>query len=64
VQGMPGWLQVFARNQPVTQTIEAVRALTLGEGPTARPALQAVLWAVGIIAVCAPLAARGYRRAA
>ena len=33
VLSMPGWLQPWARNQPVSVTIETFRALTLG-GPT------------------------------
>jgi ABC-2 type transport system permease protein len=32
---MPGWLQPFARNQPATVTINAVRALFEG-GPVAQ----------------------------
>src|ERR1700710_2689549 len=34
VESMPGWLQAFANNQPVTQVIDAMRALALG-GPIA-----------------------------
>ena len=59
---MPGWLQAFARNQPVSVTAEAVRALTLG-GPTAGPLLHATLWCAAIVAVSAPIAVRLYRRA-
>jgi len=57
---MPGWLQAFANNQPVTQVINAVRALMLG-GPTADKVLHAVLWIVGMLVVLAPLAVRRYR---
>jgi ABC-2 type transport system permease protein/oleandomycin transport system permease protein len=57
---MPGWLQAFANNQPVTQVINAVRALMLG-GPTAKPVLHAVLWIVGMLLVLAPLAVARYR---
>jgi ABC transporter DrrB family efflux protein len=32
VQSMPGWLQAFANNQPISQLVEAMRALALG-GP-------------------------------
>src|SRR5438309_1483357 len=32
VQSMPGWLQVFARNNPLSHTVNAIRALTQG-GP-------------------------------
>jgi ABC-2 type transport system permease protein len=63
LKSMPGWLQVFAAHQPVTITVDAVRALVLG-GPTLRPVVQMLAWAVGLIAVFAPLAVSRYRRAA
>ena len=59
---MPGWLQAFARNQPVSVTVEAVRALSIG-GPTTRPVLQALIWCGALVAVFAPTAVRLYRRA-
>lgn len=59
---MPGWLQVFSAHQPVTQTIDAMRALVLG-GPTASHVLQSLAWSIGIVAVFAPLAVRRYRQA-
>jgi ABC-2 type transport system permease protein/oleandomycin transport system permease protein len=62
VSSMPGWLQVFARNQPVSVTVSAVRTLVLG-GPVAADVLKAVVWMVGIILVFAPLAVHRYRRA-
>src|SRR5205085_10703405 len=43
----PGWLQVFSAHQPLTITVNAVRALTLG-GPTLTPVLQSIAWSVGI----------------
>jgi len=57
---MPGWLQAFANNQPVTKMVNATRALMLG-GPTAKPVLHAVLWSVGLFVVFAPLAVARYR---
>lgn len=57
---MPGWLQVWARNQPVSATANAVRACMLG-GPTATKVLICVAWTVGITAVVAPIAVRRYR---
>jgi ABC transporter DrrB family efflux protein len=63
VESMPGWLQAFAEHQPVTVTVDAVRALTLG-GPTTTAVLQALAWCLGILAVAAPLAVSRYRRAA
>jgi ABC-2 type transport system permease protein/oleandomycin transport system permease protein len=62
VDTMPGWLQAFAEHQPVSAVCDAGRALTLG-GPTAEHVLTALAWIVAIVAVCAPLAVRRYRRA-
>jgi ABC-2 type transport system permease protein len=59
---MPGWLQVWARNQPVSVTASAVRALTIG-GATTGQVLEAVAWCVGILVIFAPIAVRLYRRA-
>jgi ABC transporter DrrB family efflux protein len=59
---MPGWLQAWARNQPVSATASAVRALTIG-GPTTAEVLEAVAWCVGILVIFAPIAVRLYRRA-
>jgi ABC transporter DrrB family efflux protein len=61
VESMPGWLQVFAKHQPVTAVVDAARDLTIG-GPTQADVLKAIAWIVAIIAVCAPLAVRRYRR--
>jgi ABC transporter DrrB family efflux protein len=67
-QTMPGWLQAFAANQPVTVATNALRGLVLGQGalpPGRTVAGQVVLglaWAAAIIAVFAPLAVRAYRR--
>jgi ABC transporter DrrB family efflux protein len=60
---MPGWLQVFANNQPVTLVINAMRAMALG-GPQfpLNPALwESVVWLAGILIVFTPLAVRSYR---
>jgi len=62
LSSMPGWLQAFARNQPVSVTVEAVRTLVLG-GPVAGDVLKALAWMAGIIAVFAPLAVSRYRKA-
>ena len=59
---MPGWLQAWAQNQPVSATASAVRALTIG-GPTTAEVLEAVAWCVGILVIFAPIAVRLYRRA-
>jgi ABC transporter DrrB family efflux protein len=63
LKSMPGWLQAFAAHQPVSVTVDAVRALTLG-GPTTHYVLQSLAWSIGFVVVFAPLAVRRYRRAA
>lgn len=62
IQSMPGWLQAFAKNQPVTTVIDEMRALALG-GPLGLHAWQSAVWLTGIVAVFVPLAVRAYRRA-
>jgi len=63
VSTMPGWLQAFAKNQPVSQVVNACRALMDG-GPTSFHVLVALAWCLGLVAVLAPLAVRRYRRTA
>jgi ABC-2 type transport system permease protein/oleandomycin transport system permease protein len=62
VQTMPGWLQAFANNQPVTYAIDAMRALAIG-GPVEASLWKSVAWLAGIVLVFAPLSVRAYRRA-
>ena len=62
VQNMPGWLQVFARNQPVSITATAARDLMEG-GPTSADVIHSLLWIAAILIVFAPLSVRLYRRA-
>jgi ABC transporter DrrB family efflux protein len=67
-QTMPGWLQPFAANQPVTVATNALRGLVLGQGAlppgrtVAGQVALALLWVVAITAVFVPLAVRAYRR--
>ncbi len=61
VNSMPGWLQVFAKHQPVTIVINEMRSLALG-GPAIRGGIESVLWLIAIIAVFIPLAVSSYRR--
>jgi len=58
---MPGWLQAFVKVNPMTLLTDAERGLFTG-GPVAAPAVQSMLWALGIFIVFAPLAVRVYRR--
>jgi ABC-2 type transport system permease protein/oleandomycin transport system permease protein len=60
VASMPEWLQVVARNNPVTLVANLLRGLSLGE-VTAGMWLPVVAWVVGITVVFAPLAVRRYR---
>lgn len=62
--GMPGWLQVFARNQPVSQAATAVRGLMTGQPYDHNSVWITLLWALGMLIVLAPLATSRYRRAA
>ena len=61
VSSMPSWLQAFARHQPVSVTVSAVRDLVLGT-PATSDLVQALAWMIGIIVVFAPLAVLRYRR--
>jgi ABC-2 type transport system permease protein/oleandomycin transport system permease protein len=63
IQSMPTVLRAFARVNPFTITVDALRSLWLGS-PAGNDVWGAVAWAVGIIAVFAPLAVDRYRRAA
>jgi ABC-2 type transport system permease protein/oleandomycin transport system permease protein len=63
VQSMPGWLQAFARNQPLNEVVMATRALMQG-GPTTAPVIKSVLWSLGLLVVLAPIAVARYRKAA
>ena len=60
VATMPDWLQPFARNQPFTVTVNAVRALFEG-GPAAHWVWQALAWCAGIFIVFFTIAIRLYR---
>lgn len=61
VYSMPGWLQAFANNQPVSIVIDEMRSLALG-GPLVLHGWESAVWLVGILAVFGPLAVRAYRK--
>jgi len=63
ISTMPGWLQAFANNQPVTYVINAMRALALGHIPVTANLLKSIVSLAAIFAVFAPLAVRAYKRA-
>ena len=63
VSTMPGWMQGFANNQPMTLMCNTVRLLTGGPAaqqllghPTSYYLWPSLLWTAGIILVFAPLA--------
>jgi ABC-2 type transport system permease protein len=60
-ENMNSVLKAFAENQPITQVVEAVRALILGE-PIGDYGWRAVIWTLGILAVAVPLATWLFRR--
>ena len=69
VESMPGWLEAFARNQPLTQLVNATRAFSLGDeaqrvlGHSAGYfATRTLFWCALFVVVFAPLAARRYQR--
>jgi ABC-2 type transport system permease protein/oleandomycin transport system permease protein len=63
VQSMPEPLRAFAEVNPFTITVNAMRSLWLG-APAHNNVWGAIVWAVAIIAVFAPLAVARYRSAA
>jgi ABC-2 type transport system permease protein/oleandomycin transport system permease protein len=58
---MPDWLRAFAEVNPITVTVDALRALTLG-GPASEPVWQALVWIGAILVVTMPAAVLRYRR--
>jgi ABC-2 type transport system permease protein/oleandomycin transport system permease protein len=69
VDTLPGWLQPFARNQPLSQVCNAMRGLMGGSAgaalnpeSTTHYVISSIIWCAAIIAVFAPLAIYAYRR--
>lgn len=66
LDSMPGWLQAFARNQPVSHAVNVVRKLTQGNAITGVNLSQEMVamtgWIAGITAVFVALSVRRYRR--
>jgi ABC-2 type transport system permease protein len=69
VSTMPGWLQAFAKHQPLTSMVDSVRALTLGSHAqhllghaSSYFVTHALAWAAGILLVSLPIAVAKYRR--
>jgi ABC transporter DrrB family efflux protein len=69
VASMPGWLQAFAKHQPITVMVDTVRSLCLGDesqavlGHSTSYYLGASLvWCAVLVAVFAPIAVARFRR--
>jgi ABC-2 type transport system permease protein/oleandomycin transport system permease protein len=58
---MPGWLQGWAKAIPVTILADSVRGLLAGD-PDGKLIGYAILWAVGITVVFAPIAVARFKR--
>ena len=69
VESMPGWMQPFANNQPITMMIGAVRSLVIGGDSTVLLGhstsyfvVRALLWSAAIAIVFGALAVRRFSR--
>ncbi len=60
---MPAVLRWFADINPVTLTVDAARALTIGHGHALGPALGMLAWLAGLLLLFVPLSVRAFRRA-
>jgi ABC transporter DrrB family efflux protein len=60
---MPGAVRAFADVNPVSLTVNAARALTVGHGHALGPTLGALAWLAGLLVVFVPLAVRRFRSA-
>ncbi|MEJ8647698.1 ABC transporter permease [Streptomyces sp. MS1.AVA.3] len=59
---MPGWLEAFAKVNPLSNLADAARALVNHHGAVAHPTLVTLGWAVAITAVTMPLAVAKFRK--
>lgn len=63
VDTMPGWLQAFAKVNPLTTAADSARALMVGgKFDMGNSGWVTLAWAVGMSVVFAPLALRAYNR--
>lgn len=60
---MPGALRAFAEVNPITLAVDAVRALTIGQGNAATLVFGTAAWLVGLLAIFVPAALRAFRAA-
>ncbi len=63
IQVLPGWLQAFARHQPVSVVIDGARSLMVGHiFHSTSSVLYALAWIAGLLIVLMPLGVWRYRR--
>lgn len=60
-ESMSAWLRPFAENQPVSQMVDAVRALLIGT-PAGDSILLSVVWSVAILVISIPIASWLFKR--
>lgn len=61
VETMPNWLQTFAKVNPITVSVDAVRGLVLG-GSFAAPLLGSFLWIFLLLLIFIPIAVLTYQK--
>lgn len=61
IRTMSGVVRVFAEHNPITHTVDVVRALVLGK-PVGDNIWYSLAWILGILVVFTPLAVNTYRR--
>ncbi|MBA2276340.1 MAG: ABC transporter permease [Chloroflexia bacterium] len=59
---LPGWLRVFAENQPFTLLVNAVRGWLTGYPEVGNQGWLAAIWMVGVMVVFIPLSVWQYQR--
>jgi ABC-2 type transport system permease protein/oleandomycin transport system permease protein len=65
IQAMPGWLQGFARHQPVSVVIDGARSLMVGGiFHSTSSEFYALVWIAGLMAVLVPVGVWKYRQTA
>ena len=66
ITGMEGWVQVIARNNPISHWADLARVFALGEYPGSGSMEELIflsaIWIVGILAVFVPLSIRLYHK--
>jgi ABC-2 type transport system permease protein/oleandomycin transport system permease protein len=63
LQSMPGWLQAFARHQPVSVVVDGARSLMVGHFyHSASSVWYSLAWVLGLLVVLVPLGVWRYRQ--